>query len=113
MGKGLALEFKKRFPDMYKDYAERCKKGEVRLGRPYLYKNLVTPWILLFPTKQDWRSVSKLSDIEEGLKYLEKNYKDWGITSLAVPPWLRTRRIKLGYRRSDIISLFKQVRNSR
>ena len=86
MGKGLALEFKKRFPDMYKDYVERCKKGEVRLGRPYLYKKLVPPWILLFPTKQDWRSVSRLSDIEEGLKYLEKNYKSWGITSLAVPP---------------------------
>lgn len=86
MGKGLALEFKKRFPDMYKDYVERCKKGEIRLGKPYLYKKLVPPWILLFPTKQDWRSVSKLSDIEEGLNYLEKNYKNWGITSLAVPP---------------------------
>ncbi|MDA2918476.1 macro domain-containing protein [Desulfobacterota bacterium AH_259_B03_O07] len=86
MGKGLALEFKKRFPDMYKDYVERCKKGEVRLGRPYLYKKLITPWILLFPTKQDWRSVSKLSDIEVGLKHLEKNYKSWGITSLAIPP---------------------------
>lgn len=86
MGKGIALEFKKRFPDMYKDYLERCKKGAVVLGRPYLYKELVTPWILLFPTKQDWRSVSRLSDIEEGLKYLEENYKNWGITSLAVPP---------------------------
>jgi len=86
MGKGLALEFKKRFPAMFKDYYERCMRGEVRLGRPYLYKSLTFPWILLFPTKQDWRSVSRLSDIEEGLRYLELNYKKWGITSLAVPP---------------------------
>jgi uncharacterized protein YwgA/O-acetyl-ADP-ribose deacetylase (regulator of RNase III) len=86
MGKGLALEFKKRFPDMYEDYVKRCRQGEVRLGKPYLYKRLITPWLLLFPTKQDWRFVSKLSDIEEGLKYLEKHYKEWGITSLAIPP---------------------------
>ncbi|MBI2487455.1 MAG: macro domain-containing protein [Deltaproteobacteria bacterium] len=86
MGKGLALEFKKRFPEMYEDYVIRCKRGEVHLGKPYLYKRVITPWILLFPTKQDWRSVSKLSDIEEGLKYLEKYYKEWGITSIAVPP---------------------------
>jgi len=86
MGKGLALEFRKRFPDMYKDYSELCKRGEVRLGKPYLYKRVIPPWILLFPTKEDWRSVSKLSNIEEGLKYLEKHYKEWGITSLAVPP---------------------------
>jgi len=86
MGKGLALEFKKRFPEMYEDYVERCKSGEAKLGKPYLFKRLIEPWILLFPTKDHWRSVSKLSDIEEGLKHLDKHYKEWRITSLAVPP---------------------------
>lgn len=86
MGKGLALEFKKRFPDMFKDYFARCQRGEVQLGNPYLYRPLLPPWILLFPTKQDWRSVSRLSDIEAGLRYLESKYKEWGITSIAVPP---------------------------
>jgi len=86
MGKGLALEFKKRFPEMYKDYAQRCKNGDVKLGRPYLFKHNMHRWILLFPTKGDWRSKSKLSDIEEGLKWLKMHYKQWGIESLAVPP---------------------------
>lgn len=86
MGKGLALEFKKRFPEMFKDYADRCKRGEVRLGRPYLYIPLLPPYILLFPTKEDWRSVSRLSAIEEGLEHIKQNYKSWGITSIAVPP---------------------------
>lgn len=40
MGKGLALEFKKRFPGMYQDYVKRCKKGQVRLGEPYLFRGL-------------------------------------------------------------------------
>ena len=86
MGKGIALQFKKHFPDMFKDYAERCKRGDVRLGRPYLFKRLHRPWILNFPTKDHWRSVSRLADIAEGLRYLEERYAKWGIESLAIPP---------------------------
>jgi O-acetyl-ADP-ribose deacetylase (regulator of RNase III)/uncharacterized protein YwgA len=86
MGKGIALEFKKRFPDMFKDYEECCKRKEVKLGKPYLYRRLMLPWILNFPTKGHWRSVTKLADLERGLEYLLAHYKEWGITSLAVPP---------------------------
>ncbi len=86
MGKGIALEFKKRFPEMYEDYVARCRRHEVRLGRPYLFKRLIPPWILNFPTKDDWRSLTKLSDIRHGLEHLEQHYREWGITSLAVPP---------------------------
>lgn len=86
MGKGVALEFKKRFPDMFEDYQARCARGAVRLGQPYLYKRTVLPWILNFPTKHHWRDVAKLDAIVEGLKYLQKHCRDWGITSLAVPP---------------------------
>lgn len=86
MGKGIALGFKKRFPDMYEDYVRRCAKGELRLGEPYLYKRLFPPWILNFPTKGHWRSVTKLSDIQAGFDYLVDHYRQWGIESLAVPP---------------------------
>ncbi len=86
MGKGIALMFKERFPDMYQEYLKRCEKGEVQLGRPYLFKRLVPPWILVFPTKDHWRSAARLEDIVKGLEYLEKHYREWGITSLAVPP---------------------------
>lgn len=86
MGKGIALEFKKRFPDMFEDYENRCKEGRVKLGEPYLYKKLTPPWILNFPTKEHWRSVSRISDIVRGLNYLEKHYQEWGITSIAMPP---------------------------
>ena len=85
MGKGIALEFKNRFPDMYEDYVSRCKRGEVKLGRPYLFKRLVSPWILNFPTKDHWRSAARLRDIIDGLEYLTAHYKEWGIESLAVP----------------------------
>jgi O-acetyl-ADP-ribose deacetylase (regulator of RNase III)/uncharacterized protein YwgA len=86
MGKGIALQFKKRYPDMFEDYLARCKAGEVRMGRPYIYKERLYPWIVNFPTKKHWRSISRLEDIEVGLDYLAAHYKEWGVTSLAVPP---------------------------
>lgn len=86
MGKGIALEFKKRFPDMYEDYRKHCEVRDVRLGRPYLYRRLMPPWILNFPTKDDWRSVTRLKDIIDGMVHLQHHYREWGIESLAVPP---------------------------
>src|SRR3989304_7425692 len=86
MGKGIALEFKKRFPEMYHDYARRCEAKQVKLGQPYLYRQLTPPWIVNFPTKDHWRSVTRLDDIVQGLEFLSRHYKEWGITSLAVPP---------------------------
>lgn len=85
MGKGVALEFKQRFPAMYEDYVARCNKQQVHLGEPYLYRSASLPWILNFPTKDHWRSASHLPDIVAGLEYLERHYHEWGITSLAVP----------------------------
>jgi O-acetyl-ADP-ribose deacetylase (regulator of RNase III)/uncharacterized protein YwgA len=86
MGKGIALEFKRRFPDMYEDYVQRCRAHRVKLGQPYLYRRLAPPWILNFPTKDHWRSVSRLQDIIAGLHHLQAHYREWGITSLGVPP---------------------------
>src|SRR3989344_4895615 len=86
MGKGIAIEFKERFPEMYEDYLLRCKRGEVKPGLPYLYRGLFPPQIINFPTKDHWKSVSKLSDIEHGLEYLLAHYKEWDVQSLAIPP---------------------------
>jgi uncharacterized protein YwgA/O-acetyl-ADP-ribose deacetylase (regulator of RNase III) len=86
MGKGIALGFKNRYDDMYRDYVKRCKVGEVRLGQPYLFRRTVPPWILNFPTKDHWRSISRLEDIIKGLDYLIDHYEEWQITSIAVPP---------------------------
>jgi uncharacterized protein YwgA/O-acetyl-ADP-ribose deacetylase (regulator of RNase III) len=86
MGKGIALEFKKQFPEMYEDYVDRCRHNEVKLGVPYLYKRLFPPNILNFPTKDHWRSLARIDSIVKGIKFLVANYEEWGIESIAVPP---------------------------
>ena len=58
MGKGLALEFKNRFPDMFSDYQAKCAEKEVRVDQPYLWENGKVQ-ILNFATKKHWKD-SKL-----------------------------------------------------
>ena len=85
MGAGLALECQLRFPEMEKDYIERCQHKQVKIGRPYLYREYIDLWILNFPTKNHWKCPSKIEWIEQGLKYFSANYHKGGITSIAFP----------------------------
>lgn len=85
MGKGLALKFSKQYPEMFRDYVQRCKRKEVKIGEPYLWKENDALWILNFPTKDDWRNPSEISYIQDGLGYLATHAKEWGVTSLAIP----------------------------
>lgn len=86
MGKGVAQEFKNRYPAMFADYVTRCNSKRVRLGEPYPYYDKSGRVIINFPTKDHWRSPSRLFDIERGLDYFRNHYKEWGVTSLACPP---------------------------
>ncbi|MCC7352946.1 MAG: macro domain-containing protein, partial [Anaerolineae bacterium] len=84
MGKGVALAFKERYPNMYEEYRRQCEQGEIRPGVLRLYKD-THPWVLNFPTKRHWRARSRLEDIEAGLRALAGSYRSWEITSLAMP----------------------------
>ena len=89
MGKGLALEFRYRYPKMFEVYRKQCEHGEIKTGKLTIWKE-ATPWIINFPTKDDWKKPSKMEYIENGLDYLIKHYKEWGIKSIAFP-WLGSR----------------------
>ena len=87
MGKGIAAQFKARYPDMFEDYVARCERNELKPGVPYLYKeSMFSSQVVNFPTKSDWRAASRIEDIEKGLRILTQKYKEWGIKSIAVPP---------------------------
>lgn len=85
MGAGLALEFKLRYPEMYEDYVQRCKRKEVSTGQPYLYQEYEDFNILNFPTKKHWKDPSKIEWIEEGLGYFVDNHESWELESVAFP----------------------------
>ena len=90
MGKGIALQFRQAYPDMFKAYAEACKAGAIQLGRMDVHDlgGLAEGprWIINFPTKGHWRAKSRLPDIEAGLRDLVATVRRLGIRSIAVPP---------------------------
>ena len=89
MGKGLALRFKQRYPEMFDEYKLACKRKQIYIGGDlwlWDYIDMYRPKkILCFATKEDWWNPSKLVWIERGLKTFVENYKYWNITSIAWP----------------------------
>ncbi|NNN07234.1 MAG: macro domain-containing protein [Elusimicrobia bacterium] len=89
MGKGIALQFKRAFPENFRAYERACKQGDVKLGRMFVYetRSLYGPrYIVNFPTKSHWKAVSRLEDIRAGLRSLTETIEKLGIKSIAVPP---------------------------
>ena len=86
MGKGVALEFKKRFPGMFKDYEARCESGLVRLGEPSSTARCSRRGSSTSPRRGIGGLCPRLSDIERGLEYLAEHLEEWGVESLAAPP---------------------------
>ena len=84
MGKGIALEFKLRYPGLFEEYKELCENGEIQVGKVYLHE-VQGQKILSFPTKNHWRNPSKIEYIEEGLKDFARRYREFEIESVAFP----------------------------
>jgi len=89
MGKGIALQFKQKWPENFKAYERACKREEVVPGKMFIYDSggLVRPhFIINFPTKKHWRGKSKLEYVTHGLDDLANQIERLGIKSIAVPP---------------------------
>jgi len=89
MGRGIALQFKKAWPENFKAYAAACRRGEVRPGRMFVFetRQLTPPrCIMNFPTKRHWRGKSRIEDIEAGLEALVAEIEQRDIRSIAIPP---------------------------
>jgi len=89
MGKGIALQFKKAFPENFEEYAKACESGQVRPGSMFVTKVRslgTTKYIINFPTKRHWKAKSTIEDIRLGLADLVDTVRHLGIRSIAIPP---------------------------
>ena len=89
MGKGIALQCKKAFPDNYDAYLKACKKGEVKPGSMFVYETkqvFGSKYIVNFPTKRHWRGSSRYEYLETGLSALLAEIRNRNIRSIAIPP---------------------------
>lgn len=89
MGRGIALQFRKAFPDNFKAYEAVCKRHELQPGQMFVFETgqLTSPrYIINFPTKRHWKGKSQLADIVSGLQSLVAEVRRLGIQSVAIPP---------------------------
>lgn len=86
MGRGLALEFKRKFPKNFQEYKTACDKGELVIGKLFItFDESTNQHIVNFPTKRHWREPSKLEDIRQGLAALRQAIQKHNIQSIAIP----------------------------
>ncbi len=86
MGKGIALEFRRRFPEMFEEYQNFCRKRLLRPGKILPYRRC-HPWILNFAIKDDWKHPSRIEWVEQCLKKFCDWYPSQGLKSVAFP-WM-------------------------
>jgi len=89
MGRGIALQFRKAFPENFKVYESACKANEVQSGKMFVYdlNRLYSPrFIINFPTKRHWKGKSRIEDIKSGLADLLDVLQRHQISSIAIPP---------------------------
>ncbi len=122
MGKGIALEFKRRFPELFKAYRAACSRGEVSAGKVWTYRTENNRVIFNCAVKDDWRNPSKIEWIESCLNELVELCRANNVKSLALP-WMgamngrisveqiktATRRVLSGI--SDIDISVYEIRN--
>jgi O-acetyl-ADP-ribose deacetylase (regulator of RNase III) len=88
MGRGIALQFKNRFPENFKAYQAACRREQVQPGRMFVFETgtLTNPkFVINFPTKRHWRGNSRMEDIDSGLEALVDEIRKRGIRSIAIP----------------------------
>jgi len=89
MGKGVALQFRKAFPDNFKAYERACKAGDVRPGEMFAFETgqLTGPRLIInFPTKRHWRGRARMEYIDRGLVDLVRVLRRYDVRSVAIPP---------------------------
>ncbi len=86
MGKGVALDFKLRYPEMFKEYQRICSLKLLHPGQILPYRK-EKPIILNFAIKDDWKNPSKVEWVEETLLKFVSHYQQLGIKSVAFP-WM-------------------------
>ncbi len=85
MGKGIAYQFKQKFPENNKIYKGACKAQKLDVGQLLIHEEK-GKIIVNFPTKKEWREKSQYNYIESGLLELKKFIQENELQSIAIPP---------------------------
>ena len=86
MGKGIAVEFKRRWPGMYSLYKEKCETGEFDCGDLFAWQDPASGrQIFNLGTQKTWRTKATLPAIKASLRKAATYAEQAGIKTVCLP----------------------------
>ena len=86
MGRGIALEFKERYPEMFEEYRVRCNNGILKPGECFFYHGDIIDLPSVFNlVTQDNIFQAQQEFLEKGIKEMYMTACEKGITDIAMP----------------------------
>jgi O-acetyl-ADP-ribose deacetylase (regulator of RNase III) len=101
MGKGIALEFRKRWPDMFERYREMCRRGQFQPGDVFVW-TAEDRVIFNLGTQRHWRTKATREAIAQAVHRMSAYALKDNIDEIATPrigagqgglPWRDVRAI--------------------
>lgn len=84
MGKGIAVQFREKFPEMYQEYKRLCKMDNFHLGDIFVY-NYGNGFVFNLGTQQSWKTKAELNAIENSLKKMFDYASENNVSKIAIP----------------------------
>lgn len=84
MGKGIALQFRNRFPAMYKEYKQLCQSSLFNPGDVFDY-NYGEGYVYNLATQESWRTRAKIEYIRSALDTMCTLAVSQNVKSIALP----------------------------
>ncbi len=84
MGKGIAVQFRDKFPTMYAEYKAMCKNGHYRPGDVFDY-NYGRGHVYNLATQISWRTKAEIGFIRTAVERMFELAIADGVTAIAMP----------------------------
>jgi len=85
MGKGIALEFRSRYPEMYQEYRRRCKAREFKLGSVFAWRSPEGTIIFNLGTQVSWRTKARLDAIRASVRRMVGASEQINLKTIGLP----------------------------
>lgn len=118
MGKGIAVEFRRRFPAMYEEYRRRCADGRFGLGDVFVWR-ADDRVVFNLGTQKTWRTKARLADVATALRAMVAIAEREGDAEIGLPrigaglgalPWVDVRAMieRIGSDTAVALVVFEQ-----
>lgn len=84
MGKGIAVQFKEKFPRMYQQYKKLCQTGAFTLGEVFMY-DYGEGFVFNLGTQKSWITQAEISAVDTAIDKMLQLARENQVEQIALP----------------------------